>query len=76
MNNQKQGTGCAGTLIATALLVVAVPAVLYVAPQVERYPNLPDDRQQIQQIIQQWHGPSLPKITAPTGEVFTVSVEQ
>jgi hypothetical protein len=75
MNNQKSG-GCAGTLISLALLVVAVPAVAWIAPQIERYPNMPSDSQQIQQIIQQWHGPQLPKIKAPTGEVFTVSVEQ
>lgn len=75
MNNQKS-SGCAGTLIALVLLVVGVPAVLYVAPSVERYPNLPDDRQQLQQIIQQLHAPSLPKLKASTGEIFTVSVEQ
>jgi len=74
MNNQKDGCGC--TLLALVLLVVGVPLLAYVAPQVERYPNLPGNSEQIQQLFQRFHTPSLPSIKVSTGEVFTVSVEQ
>jgi hypothetical protein len=75
MNTQKQGPGCGCSLIALLLFLLGGPVLLYIAPSVERYPNLPDDGQQIQQLIQHWHGPSLPKIKAPTGDVFTVSTK-